>query len=539
VRTPIKEWGKALIRVGRGKNPNDLVACPANAQTILTCHEDWNDVLAFDEFEGAAVTLKVPPWRKQDRPANAKPGPWTDTDTTRLRAWLAANEELVLSKSDTDEAVNASAARRVVHPVREYLSSLKWDGKPRLDVWLIDYCGAPDTKYVRAVSRIALIGAVARVMRPGCKLDTMLVLQGPQGVGKSSAIAALVPNDDWFTDEFNAETKDGKLALRGVWLVEVGELAALRKAEVETIKAFLSRRVDKYRDPYGRRDGRHPRQCALFGTVNPEQYLRDDTGNRRFLPVTVGAIDLVGLRRDRDQLWAEARVLYEQGAPWHLTDAATITDAQEQQEARRVADPREEILAKWLAGEEKHGEHKGIARAARGVTTAEVLTGALEMPRERATKTAQMDAAALLAKCEWIKCPNRHTLGDARVWLYHPAAKPCPACAARWNASLEKSEKKVGQVGQVGHASEITRESGVQPRKSKVGQVRQARDKKGKVTHAQRFALRRFKRDGDGAHGASLSGESRDALDIATGKASRSLDRKRNGKRSCKLTHMR
>lgn len=483
---PLRPRGWTLLTNDKGKAVN----CVANAVTVLTCHEEWKGVLAFDELEGAAVTLKVPPWRDSDRAANPKPGVWADTDTTRLRAWMAERYGLVLSKGDADESVNVAAATNVVHPVRDYLSPLPWDGTSRVPTWLSVYCGAPDTPYVRAVSRIALVGAVARIMRPGCKLDTMVVLQGPQGVGKSSAIAALVPNEDWFTDEFSAETRDGKLALRGVWLVEVGELAALRKAEVETIKAFLSRRVDKYRDPYGRRDGRHPRQCALFGTVNPEQYLRDDTGNRRFLPVTVGAIDLAGIRRDRDQLWAEARTLYERGEPWHLTDVAVIAEAQEQQEARRVLDPREEIVARWLAGADKM-RNADVRRAARGVTTADVLTRALEVPKERATKAAQMDAAALLDKCGWKKCPNKHTRDGNRVWLYHVADQRCPACAERWAVTPtaaptrreREREKEVGQVVQVGHNRGITEERGVQPRAGQVGQVGQSRGA-GKPAHA-------------------------------------------------------
>ena len=247
--------------------------------------------LAFDELEGTAVTLKVPPWRDSDRAANAKPGVWADTDTTRLRAWLAEKYGLVLSKGDADEAVNVAAATNVVHPVRDYLRGLAWDDTSRVPTWLSVYC-ARRTRPTCARCHASRSSAPSHASCVRNASSTRWwCSEGPQGVGKSSAIAALVPNEEWFTDEFSAETKDGKLALRGVWLVEVGELAALRKAEVETIKAFLSRRVDKYRDPYGRRDGRHPRQCALFGTVNPEQYLRDDTGNRRFLPVTVGAID--------------------------------------------------------------------------------------------------------------------------------------------------------------------------------------------------------------------------------------------------------
>jgi putative DNA primase/helicase len=287
-----KQWGRALLRHERGQHKGELVACVANAVTILTCDVRWREVLAFDEFEGAVVTLKVPPWHRQDRPADPKPGLWTDANTTRLRGWLARELKLVLGKDDADSAIYVAAERRVVHPVRDWLASLQWDGTKRLDTWLPRYLGADDTPFVRAAGAKFLISACARVFAPGCKADHMLVLQGAQGIGKSTALAALVPIDAWYNDELDLESKDGKIALRGVWIIEASELASLRNAKTAAIKSFLSRRIDKYRDPYGRRDGRHPRMCVVASTTNEDAYLKDDTGNRRFWPVRVRRVDL-------------------------------------------------------------------------------------------------------------------------------------------------------------------------------------------------------------------------------------------------------
>jgi predicted P-loop ATPase len=474
--TKCDEAPPKLIYYESGAHEGEIIPCVANAIAILRTEPEWRGVLAFDAFEGCVVALQKPPWFAVHAPAEEKwkAGPLTDTDTTRARAWFALKHRMILSATEAHDAVTAAAEAHVVHPVRDYLNAVEptWDKGVRVETWLIRYCGAADTPYVRALSKIALIGAVARVRSPGCKHDMMIVFQGPQGIGKSSAIAALVPNENWFTDEFDASSKDGKIALRGVWLIEAGELAGLRKAEVETIRAFLSRRIDKYRDPYGRRDGRHPRQCALFGTVNPDQFLRDDHGNRRFGPVTVGAIDLPALRRDRDQLWSEACVLYERGESWHLTDTAIIAAAQEQQESRRIVDPREDIVAKWLAGTWTDK----TTRVATGVTVAEVLTRALEIPKERATKAAQMDAAVLLDKCGWVKCPNRHSRGTVRVWSYNLAGTACPACVERWEAKNQEREieKEDRQVVQVGHDGGITEKNGVQPRSEQVVQVGQS-----------------------------------------------------------------
>ena len=187
-------------------------------------------------------------------------------------------------------AVTKVADDRAYHPLRAYLAGLpEWDGSPRVDTLLIDYLGATDNAYIRAVTRKTLCAAAARVYSPGCKFDTILVLNGPQGIGKSTLIAKL--GGEWFSDSLQLSDTHDKTAaekLQGYWILEIGELAGLRKAEVETLRSFLSRQNDIYRASFGRRATPHPRQCVFIGTTNAESgYLRDTTGNRRFWPVKV------------------------------------------------------------------------------------------------------------------------------------------------------------------------------------------------------------------------------------------------------------
>ena len=431
--------------------------------------KEWRGVLAFDDFDGRVVALKKPPWFEVDAPADDKwkPGRLTDTDTTRVRAWLARKHKMVLNETEAYAAINAAAEARVIHPVREYLQSLKWDGTARLDTWLITFCGAEDTPLIRAISAAWMISAIARVMRPGCKADHMLVLVGVQGAGKSTALEALVPDENWFHDEWDPNTKDGRLAMLGRWIIEVGELAALKRSEVEQIKAALSRRREPIRVPYGRRDGWYPRQCILAGTTNADEFLRDDSGNRRFWPVKVGdKIDVKGLRDVRDLLWAEARARFELGEAWHLKDRDLIEAAKQQQEVRLVADPREDIVSQWLARDVDQRDDEGhvflTPRSELGATTKELLIGALTKTKDQANQGAQLEAAKLLRACGWATCGKKHTLATSRTRLFFPTATGCLACSGRWDSAAKddapekKNGKEIGPIGQTGHHPGIT-----------------------------------------------------------------------------------
>jgi putative DNA primase/helicase len=223
---------------------------------------------------------------------------------------------------------------------------VSWDGVPRLCGWLATYLRATgNAPYLSAIGTRFLVSAVARVEKPGCQADHTLVLDGKQGTGKTSTVRAL--GGKFVTDGLpNLHDKDSAIHLQGVWIVELGELAAIRRtADVESTKVFLSRTVDRFRPPYGRRTIDVPRQCVFIATTNETQYLKDPTGNRRFWPVSCGAIDLPSLVRDRDQLWAEAFVLYQQGHAWHLTADEAALAGGEQAERVYVSELEQQIAA--------------------------------------------------------------------------------------------------------------------------------------------------------------------------------------------------
>jgi len=264
------------------------------------------------------------------------------SDAAMKRLWLEVETRFHFrpTKEYFWDVVEDTARRNSFHPVCDYLDGLQWDGEPRLDTWLTTYGEAEDTPYTRAVGALTLLAAVRRVRQPGCKFDEMVVLESEQGKNKSSALAVLAVREDWFTDDLplNQDTQRIIERMAGRWIVEAAELKGMRKGDVEHLKAFLSRRVDRARLAYGRLPVEVPRQSVIVGTTNSDRYLRDGTGNRRFWPVRVGQFDLEGLRRDRDQLWAEAAAREAEGVSIRL-DRALWADAAEEQDARRVEDP--------------------------------------------------------------------------------------------------------------------------------------------------------------------------------------------------------
>ena len=278
---------------------------------------------------------------------------WRDADDAQLISYVDSHYG-TFSQRNYQIAVTKVSDDRSYHPIREYIDALpEWDKIPRVDTLLIDYLGAEDNAYVRAVTRKTLCAAVRRVQEPGVKFDTMLVLNGPQGIGKSTLISRLA--GEWFSDSLNlGDTKDKTAAekLQGYWILEIGELAGLRKAEVETLRSFLSRQNDIYRAAFGRRATPHPRQCIFFGTTNAESgYLRDTTGNRRFWPVkTPGggskhSWDITA--EEIEQIWAEVLVYVKAGEKLHL--AADIESlAKEEQREALESDEREGLVRDFL-----------------------------------------------------------------------------------------------------------------------------------------------------------------------------------------------
>lgn len=308
------EWVQALEINPRTGKP---AATVDNVFLILTHDPRLKGRYYYDEFRARPIVCGALPWDTSSHRVSAS---WLDTDDAGLR-WLLERDYKIDSAPKVRDAVDLAIDSNKIHPVRDYLHSLEWDGQPRAEMLFIDYLGAEDSRYTRAVTRKALIGAVARILRPGCKHDHMLVLVGPQGCRKSTTLAKL--GKQWFSDSLYTMTgKDAYEQLQGNWIIELAEMAATRKAEIEQIKQFVSKQEDTYRAAYARRTQSHPRQCAFFGTTNDDEFLRDPTGARRFWPVTVtkaGCVNGDKLTPEIvDQIWAEVVTYYDNGETWYL-----------------------------------------------------------------------------------------------------------------------------------------------------------------------------------------------------------------------------
>jgi predicted P-loop ATPase len=364
-----EEWRNGLVTAGNG----GIKSIVANAITFLVHHPDLQGLLSYDEFAVRTMALAGTPWNPQSRE-------WGETDDTGLAEWLQ-HHDCHVGKATCAEAVALVSRRHSFHPVREYLSKLAWDGRERIDTWLRDFVGVEDSKYSRAVGSRWLISAVARVMEPGCQADHCLILQGPQGRRKSTLLRVLA--GEWFTDQVgDLANKDSAQQIHGVWIVEFAELEQLLglRAETAVVKAFITRRVDRFRPPYDRRPADFPRQCVFAGTVNLEQFYRDDSGSRRFWAVECGSIDIAALERDRDQLWVEARVRYERRDPWHLDTAELVDVAAEEQDLRFEGDPWDAVVWDWVEGARLAFAQQGHPVDAFFVTIDELLGKALKKP---------------------------------------------------------------------------------------------------------------------------------------------------------------
>lgn len=314
--------------------------------TLILENDPMLKPLVFNQLlDGMEIKGEVP-WKHPSKF-------WRDADDAQLISYVDTHYG-TFSARNYDIAVMKVTDDRSYHPIRAFIEDLpEWDGVERVDTLLIDYLGASDTAYVRAVTRKTLCAAISRVLRPGCKFDSMLVLNGPQGVGKSTLIAKLA--GEWFSDSLNlGDTKDKTAAekLQGYWILEIGELAGLKKAEVETLRSFLSRQNDIYRASFGKRATPHLRQCVFFGTTNAESgYLRDTTGNRRFWPVkTPGGAAKHSWQLTNEeiqQIWAEALVYVKRGEKLYL-DADMETLAKTEQREAMESDEREGLVRVYL-----------------------------------------------------------------------------------------------------------------------------------------------------------------------------------------------
>jgi len=307
-------------------------------------------MLRFDTFTGQVIVAKPIPRPNIDQAA-FQPHKLTDVDVTHLIEWFQANGFKKVARNRMDFAIEAEAHRNRFSSAQERFNALPpWDGVERAKQWLVRTGCIGDPEYLAAVGLAFLIAICARVSRPGAKVDTMPVFEGPQGNLKSTMLRMLSLCDDWFTDNLphNLGSKDAKVHLAGKLIVEMGEIAQLDRNSSSVLKQFLSMQEDKYRPPYGRHDITQPRQCVFAGTTNDDQYLKDITGNRRYWPIKVEKIDLGYLKDNLEQLYAEALAAYRKGDNWWLTDRGEELAVQEQSD-RVMRDPWEGIIRENLA----------------------------------------------------------------------------------------------------------------------------------------------------------------------------------------------
>jgi len=387
------DWRK-LLRTDSSGIIND----EENIRLALVHDPALEGLFKFDEFAQQLIRQKAIPNTGDDDVS----APWTDADTSALATYLQRCCMKRLGRDKVYAVVNMLARyNHSFHPVREYLLGLKWDGTKRLSNWLTYYLGAEEQPagYLEAVGRAFLISAVARILKPGCKVDTALVMEGPQGALKSMVLKVLA-GSEYFSDSLPSDLacKDAKEHLTGKWIIELPELAQFRRSEIETVKAFLSRQNERYRPSYGRCEIIYPRQCVFAGSTNEEEYLVDRTGNRRFWPVKLGTIDIDALTTDRDQLWAEAVTAYQAGEIWYLKgDVEKV--AVEQTLSRVSSDP-------WLGMVDRVLKEIPLCQQ-NEVSPGEVMDRMDLRPDQR-----HPQAASRIGKClrelGWKRKPHRH-----------------------------------------------------------------------------------------------------------------------------------
>ena len=335
---PDADWEAALQRSGRNGDGEYLTSF-GNISLILQSHPLWQGLLAYDEMSYRTVKRRAPPY------AGGQAGEWSDADDVWTSIWLEQRYRIRPRTTMVAQAVAAVAQLSRFHQVRAWLDSLPpWDGEERLGAFFTDACGAPFSPYVHAVGRAFFIAAVARVMQPGCKVDTMLVLEGKQGVGKSKLILELFSLPWHIEVSYAPGSLDFFQSLRGCWCAEFGELGQFDRADTNRIKQVLTQVQDTYRASYGHHSGTYPRQVVFVGSTNKREWGFDETGMRRFLPVACTEINIDYVRQTRPQLWAEARHRYQAGEIWW-----NIPDADREQDARYDYDAWEELVSEWIA----------------------------------------------------------------------------------------------------------------------------------------------------------------------------------------------
>lgn len=389
-----RHWTKRLLRTGKDGKSGQIRRLLANAVLALKEAPEWRGALRYNESSRVVLLQRSPPWGVASSVGASESFEtrlWTDQDDRLFTVWLQ-KANIDVSSSIAGEAVQAVAAEKGFHPIKEYLAGLKWDGTPRLHTWLATYFGADNSNYHATVGSKWLVSAIARVLRPGCKADCMLIFEGNQGIGKGKALSELAGPTSWFSDELrDLGGKDAAMGLAGRWIIEAAELEGFKGVGLERLKAFLTRTVDRYRPPYARLVQDVPRECVFAGTTNHEGIFSDVSGNRRFWPVSCGGlIDAVGIRKDRDQLWAEAKSKYDSGEKWWLETAEQQAWAEDAQEARFETDPWEEPILQYLQDNDL-----------KKTTTAVILEQVFDITVEKSGRVEQLRVSQILRHLGW------------------------------------------------------------------------------------------------------------------------------------------
>jgi putative DNA primase/helicase len=407
-------WHNKLLH--EPNRPDKKLGNAANVLKALRTAPEWQGAIGFNTFALQDTFRRQPPF------ATTQTVPWqvADADIVLVQEWMQVKG--VNASFDTvGKAICTIAREQKYSPVAEYLSSLVHDGQPRVDTWLIEHLGAEDTPLHRMFGRKFLIAAVARALHPDCKVDTMLILEGRQGLKKSTALRTLF-SGEWFTDHVeDLSNKDARQQLHGVWCVEFAELDTLSRADAAKVKSWLSTQTDKIRLPYDRTTGTFHRQCVFSGSINPggTGYLKDETGGRRFWPVECGVeweddrkVDMERLALVRDQLWAEAVALYRAGESWWLDDKYVERDQAEAVADRYDSDPWAPSIITAL----RDPDFIVLTDDADFVRPGKVFSDVLHIALADRSKAHSMRLGGIMKSLGWTRWQRRD--GQSREWVY-------------------------------------------------------------------------------------------------------------------------
>lgn len=385
------EWKRELIiktTVVNGTSISTTLPRVHNYSLILQHCDEYQGRIKYDEFR-QEVTLNEQPLKDYE----------IISILEELEAnWIYAGVEI----GNVYNGIVSAARKHLFHPIKQYLESTKWDGVPRINKFFTAYCGAEETEYHHDVALSLFTSACARIYEPGCKVDTAVILEGDQGVGKTSLWPALFGREYTAEPTADLDNKDFFLNIRGKWCMDFGELTAITtsKVELNRIKQVMSQPIDTYREPYARKSMDVPRQCVFVGGTNDAEWLTDHTGNRRYYPVTVptNGINLNKVSIDKDQLWAEALQCYKQGHKWWI-----VRGAAERQEQSYSDHPWEAPISQWVKSKKEF-------------TMSDLLATCLYIVYERQTRASKTIAGGILQRLGFKK--ERVSIGGERTFIY-------------------------------------------------------------------------------------------------------------------------